>query len=125
MLRILVVDDEIDILETIVESFELELEGKDVSISFTDLPRDALNMFSDGRHFDIVVTDLNMPLMNGFELSQKIRSMHKEIPIVVFTGHGGAIEFDKLKEIGVNTMINKPNIKALVESISQKLQLLY
>jgi two-component system capsular synthesis sensor histidine kinase RcsC len=121
----LVVDDEIDILETIVESFELELEGKDFSISFTDLPKDALSMFSEGRHFDIVVTDLNMPLMDGFELSQKIISMHKDMPIIVFTGHGGAIELDKLRAIGVNTMINKPNIKDLVESISQKLQLLY
>jgi CheY-like chemotaxis protein len=65
MKYILVVDDEIDILETIVDSLEIELEDKGVSISFSNLPVEALRMFIKENSFDLVVTDLKMPLMNG------------------------------------------------------------
>lgn len=123
MKYILVVDDEIDILETIVDSLEVELEEKDVSISFSNLPSEALRMFIKDNNFDLVVTDLKMPLMNGLELSKKLKSINNEIEIIVFTGHGDNYEHQQLKEIGVTVMIKKPNIRELVESVTFELKL--
>jgi len=123
MKYILVVDDEIDILETIVDSLEVELEEKDVSISFSNLPSEALRMFIKDNNFDLVVTDLKMPLMNGLELSKKLKSINNETEIIVFTGHGDNYEHQQLKEIGVTVMIKKPNIRELVESVTFELKL--
>jgi two-component system response regulator YesN len=123
MKYILVVDDEIDILETIVDSLEVELEEKDVSISFSNLPAEALRMFIKENNFDLVVTDLKMPLMNGLELSKKLKSINNETAIIVFTGHGDNHEQQQLKEIGVTIMIKKPNIRELVESVTFELKL--
>jgi len=123
MKYILVVDDEIDILETIVDSLEVELEEKDISISFSNLPAEALRIFINENNFDLVVTDLKMPLMNGLELSKKIKSINNETAIIVFTGHGDNHEQQQLKEIGVTVMIKKPNIRELVESVTFELKL--
>ncbi|MFI2742220.1 ATP-binding protein [Zhouia sp. PK063] len=58
--------------------------------------------------FNLVLMDLNMPGMNGFEATKKIREFDKEIPIIALT----ALEIEqirlKLDESGINDIINKP-----------------
>ena len=58
--------------------------------------------------FDLVLMDLNMPRMNGFDATIKIREFNKEIPIIALT----AVAIDEIKmkvfESGLNDIINKP-----------------
>ena len=123
MKRILIVDDEIDILDTIVETLEIEFEDKDVSISFSNLPLEALQSFNKDHDFDLVVTDLKMPLMDGLELSKNIKLIKPDIPIIVFTGHGDNQEKLELESLGIDIMVKKPNIKDLVASVCATLKI--
>ncbi|NAS30103.1 response regulator [Flavobacteriaceae bacterium R38] len=59
-------------------------------------------------HFDLVLMDLNMPVMNGFEATQKIREFNESVPIIALT----AVAIDEIKDqvykAGLNDIINKP-----------------
>ena len=60
------------------------------------------------QHFDLILMDLNMPRMNGFEATAKIREFNKTIPIIALT----AVTIDEIKDqildSGFNDIINKP-----------------
>jgi chemotaxis protein histidine kinase CheA/ActR/RegA family two-component response regulator len=60
--------------------------------------------------FDIVITDLEMPEMHGFELIEKIRKneKYKQLPIVILTGRAGAESKEMGKRLGANAYIMKP-----------------
>ena len=60
--------------------------------------------------FDIIITDLEMPKMHGFDMIEEIRSYKKyqSIPIVILTGRAGKKHKDKGKELGANAYITKP-----------------
>ena len=60
--------------------------------------------------FDIVITDLEMPQMHGFELIEKIRKnvKYKNLPIVILTGRAGEESKEKGKRLGANAYIIKP-----------------
>jgi two-component system chemotaxis response regulator CheY len=58
--------------------------------------------------FDIIITDWNMPNMNGLELVQLIRSNDKVTPIVMVTTEGGKREVITALKAGVNNYIVKP-----------------
>ena len=80
--RILVVDDEKDIRE-ITQAF-LVLNGYEVSTAANG--KEALDkLLSD--HFDMVITDLQMPLMGGIELLQKISQIKSDLVTIVLTGY--------------------------------------
>ncbi len=59
---------------------------------------------------DLVVTDLNMPQMDGESLLKRIKSSPKltDIPVVIITSAGNPALEDKLTEIGASAVINKP-----------------
>ncbi len=60
--------------------------------------------------YDIVLTDWNMPNMNGLELVKKIRSegTHQSIPVIMITTEGGKSEVITALKAGVNNYIVKP-----------------
>jgi len=71
-LRVLLVDDESDIVSVLKQG--LKLKGFEVD-EFTD-PRKALEQFKPD-YYDLVVSDVKMPIMNGFQLCRKIREKSK------------------------------------------------
>jgi len=58
--------------------------------------------------FDIILTDWNMPNMNGLQFVQAVRKVNKDIPIVMITTEGGKVEVIKALKAGVNNYIVKP-----------------
>jgi CheY-like chemotaxis protein len=80
----------------------------------------ALTMLSE-RAYDMVVTDINMPRMDGYELTQKIRSMEttRRIPIIMVTSDVKKADRNKAYESGVNDFLAKPfseeELKAAIE----------
>ena len=81
--RILVVDDEPD--NTSVFSMGLEDEGFVVD-TFTD-PQLALSAFKTGT-YDLLILDIKMPIMNGFELYEKIKKLDNNINVCFLTAFG-------------------------------------
>ena len=121
MKYILVVDDEQDILETIVDSLEIEFGDDEVEIQRALNGVEAMKLFNSDQKFDLVVTDLNMPEMDGIELTENIRKVQTDIPVIVFTGHGDLEEQEKLNGLGVTAMIKKPYVEDLIEQVSSSL----
>ncbi len=122
MKYILVVDDEADILETVVDTLEIEF-GPNFKVECAINGVDALDKFKNIRTYDLIVTDLNMPVMGGIELTEQIRNQFKDIPVIVFTGHGDLEEQEKLNNLGVRAMIKKPYVEDLIEEVCASLSI--
>jgi len=68
----------------------------------------ALKIYKEKNDYDVVLTDWNMPNMNGLELVKAIRLLDKKIPIVMITTEGGKGEVITALKAGVNNYIVKP-----------------
>jgi len=68
----------------------------------------AWELFQKNNNYDVVLTDWNMPNMNGLELVKTIRNANKTIPIVMITTEGGKGEVITALKAGVNNYIVKP-----------------
>jgi two-component system chemotaxis response regulator CheY len=70
---------------------------------------DALKKLSQ-QHFDILITDINMPMMDGLKLVSMVRKdeVHKEIPIVIITTEGAQEDRQRALSLGANAYITKP-----------------
>ncbi|HAG40147.1 MULTISPECIES: response regulator [unclassified Pseudoalteromonas] len=66
-------------------------------------------------HYDVVFMDLNMPVMDGFEATKKIRKeLNKTMPIIVVTANTSAEDMDLIYEYGASEHIHKPISKQAV-----------
>ena len=74
-------------------------------------------------HFDIVMTDINMPVMDGLKLIQSIRSdeVHAETPIVVITTESSPADRDRALALGASAYITKPIQESQVLAVVGKL----
>ena len=81
--RILVVDDEKDIL-TLLD--RIISEETDHEITTESSPFRALELFNE-RPFDLVITDLKMPKMDGIKLLEEIKKIRPEVPVVILTAY--------------------------------------
>src|SRR4030067_1895200 len=104
--RILVVEDSLTMRQLI--TFTLK-RLKDVEIMEAGDGVDGLKKIA-GNKFDIIFTDINMPIMDGLKLVSLVRSdpANKDIPIVVITTEGGKEDRDRALALGANSYITKP-----------------
>ncbi len=63
-----------------------------------------------GNRFDLVITDINMPIMDGLKLVKRIRSdeLHKDVPIIIITTEGSSEDRQRALALGANAYITKP-----------------
>ncbi len=101
--KILIVDDDNLVCESLKEL--LSLEGYAV-----DTAEDGLTALAKvkGDHFNLILSDIHMPGINGLELLKELKGLEPEAPVIFITGHGhidGAIEAIKL---GAYDYVTKP-----------------
>lgn len=114
---ILVVDDSESIREVV--GFELERNGYNV-MKASDGEK-ALKHF-DGKHIDLLLTDLHMPNMNGLELIRKIRDLnsYKHLPILFLTTETQQPIIKEAKRSGATGWITKPfNSEKLIRTVKK------
>ncbi|MCU0659329.1 MAG: response regulator [Polyangiaceae bacterium] len=82
---------------------------KSLRVTEADDGVDALRKLAASR-FDIIITDINMPIMDGLKLVKRIRSdqVHKETPIVIITTEGSQEDRQRALQLGANAYITKP-----------------
>ena len=119
MARILVVDDSTTMRQMV--SFTLTENGHEVTEA-----SDAGKALTEAkaRRFDLVITDVNMPGMNGIDLVQGLRALPecKFIPILVLTTEAGAELKQKGKSAGATGWIVKPfNPEVLLDTLKKVL----
>ena len=70
---------------------------------------DALRKLTTAK-FDLVITDINMPVLDGLKLVKRIRSddVHKDVPIMIVTTEGSAEDRQRALQLGANAYITKP-----------------
>jgi len=98
-----VIDDEEgirDVLETILQ------DGGHI-VALAETARKGLEKFKQA-NFDLVLTDLGMPEMSGWQLAKKIKEIDPDVPVGLITGWGVATTKKKMKEKGVNFVLSKP-----------------
>ncbi|MCP4343674.1 MAG: response regulator [Desulfobulbaceae bacterium] len=102
---ILLVDDEEQVVQVtgeILQNLGYEVVGK-------TSPQDALQLFSSSPHeFDLVLTDLTMPGLTGLELSERMKKLRPDIPIILFTGYSDQVSKDAAVEAGIGEYCMKP-----------------
>lgn len=116
---ILFIDDE----KPLAEVARDVLTALNYKVEVCTNPVSALAVFSkDPDRFDIVITDMTMPKMNGVELAQKLRDIQPDVPIIVFTGNRSLIDEKQAKEAGVSAIAMKPiSMHKLAKLISSQL----
>jgi two-component system, chemotaxis family, chemotaxis protein CheY len=70
---------------------------------------DALRRIA-GTKFDIIITDINMPILDGLKLVKRLRAdeNYKDVPIVIITTEGAAEDRQRALALGANAYITKP-----------------
>jgi signal transduction histidine kinase/CheY-like chemotaxis protein len=113
--RIILIDDEESVHK--VFSWLMESLGNEYS-GFQD-PKRALEYFrTHSSKFDLIVTDLVMPEMTGFELVEKMREIRPDIPVILCTGRGDEMSRQRAETAGINLFLRKPFTKGqLTEAI--------
>ncbi|WP_051309715.1 hybrid sensor histidine kinase/response regulator [Desulfogranum japonicum] len=102
---IMLVDDEKMIVEYI-RTFLSQL-GYQV-MSFHD-GKQALQAFEQGpEDFDIIVTDLTMPVMSGMDLAEKVLKIRKDMPIVLCSGYSSPLSPERASNLGIREFLIKP-----------------
>lgn len=103
--KILIVDDEVDLVETV--RFPLEMEGFDTLVSYNG--EDGLNQARKEKP-DLIILDLMLPKLDGYKVCRllKFDERYKDIPILMLTAK--TQEKDKIlgKETGADEYITKP-----------------
>lgn len=113
----MLVDDEKDILDVVRK--KLEMSGFDV-VGFTDPLQAAQHFENGGDSFNIMISDIRMPKMTGFQLARKVKELHPNIKIVLMSSFEvGREEFDKvLPSTHVDSFLCKPfPLTKLIEAI--------
>jgi DNA-binding response OmpR family regulator len=107
-MRVLLVDDDPLILDTIAEV--LNFDGHDVAVASNG--RAALDCFAaaldTASPFEVVVTDLGMPQVNGIQVANEIRAMSGTVRIVLLTGWGERARENSDFPTTVNHLLAKP-----------------
>ncbi len=105
MKKILVVDDKPEVVELVTAT--LEGEGYQIICAFDG--REALEKIGREKP-DLVLLDIVMPKMNGFEVLSEVKNdpQTKDIPIIMITAKGQKLDEDKGRRLGAEDYIIKP-----------------
>jgi len=102
-IRILVAEDNFINQEIILGL----LEDSPIEIDMVDNGEEAV-AFHKEHHYDLILMDIQMPIMDGYEAAEKIRERDKEIPIIAITASAMKEDIEKSIASGMNDHINKP-----------------
>jgi PAS domain S-box-containing protein len=117
--HILLVDDE----QPLVEIGKQMLERLGYSVDMRTSSIEALELFrANPDRFDLVITDIVMPNMNGDRLAQKIIDIRNDIPVVLCTGYSEKFTRRNASEMGIQSFLMKPLVmRDLADTVRQAL----
>jgi signal transduction histidine kinase/ActR/RegA family two-component response regulator len=102
--RLLVVDDDLDNLEAM--KYVLEDLGQDADLAASG--QEALALVAEGRRYDLVLCDIGMPGMNGWQVAEELKRAAPGTRVMLVTGWAQEIAPDDPKRRGVDGVLAKP-----------------
>jgi DNA-binding response OmpR family regulator len=117
-LKILLVDDEEEFVTTLAE--RLELRGLQAR---TALNGEAALKMIEADIPQIVILDVMMPGIGGFEVLRRIKAQHPQLPVILLTGRGSTKEGIKGMQLGAFDYLMKPlNIEELIKKMQEAIE---
>ncbi len=108
--RVLIVEDHL--MNQVVVKKTLEQQWSQIEIVIANNGKEAIEYLIEQEPFDIILMDLQMPIMDGFETAKFIREQMSgstaSLPILAMTAHAHISEGEKYKEFGMNDYLLKP-----------------
>jgi CheY-like chemotaxis protein len=118
MAKVLVVDDELDLVDTCVRLIE---RLGFVCVKAFDGP-EAIAMM-DAEHPDLILTDFNLPHGDGLEILRRAHENRPEIPVIMMTGYHTADTAQAASEAGARAYLRKPFLtNELTQAVRSVLQ---
>jgi CheY-like chemotaxis protein len=116
--KVIVIDDE----ETVIAMTKAAL-GNNYEVTAANSGQAALNLFLQGYVPDLVLLDLNMPEMGGFDTFVRIRDINnlQKVPIAIYTTSEDPKDKARAQELGAADFIGKPAQKAVLLEKAAKL----
>jgi len=112
MMKVLVVDDEIDVKDLFLQRFRREIRNAEFKLDFANSGEEALAYLADHQsEVILILSDINMPGMSGFELLRHIRKDFKTPPppvVMMITAYGDPESQEQAVKLGANDFLTKP-----------------
>lgn len=107
---VLVVDDEPDLEVLFRQQFRRELRAQRFVMDFAGSAAQALNRISDTgeQTLILILSDVNMPGMNGLEMLPELRARRPDVPVIMITAYGDAETRKTALERGAQALLTKP-----------------
>lgn len=107
--QILVVDDEPDLQMLILQKFRKQIEKEKYDFCFAEDGREALDMLSENMSVSLVLTDINMPRMDGLTLLKKVQELDRpDLKTVMVTAYGDMNNIRTAMNHGAYDFVTKP-----------------
>ncbi|WP_193415751.1 response regulator [Hymenobacter coccineus] len=123
-MKILVVDDEPDVPLLFEQRFRHEIRSGALAFAFAHSGEEALAYLEQARHYSevvLILSDINMPGMNGLELLRRIKLAHAVPPptVMMITAYGDADSYRQAMQLGAQDFLTKPlNFAALRQKLA-------
>ena len=106
--HILVVDDEADLETLILQKFRREIRSGDIEFHFARDGIEALSVIDHNAHIEMVVSDINMPRMDGLTLLDKLQQSKEELSTVIVSAYGDMANIRTAINRGAFDFLTKP-----------------
>ena len=103
-LKLLFVEDEEDLIEIITET----LTKLDANFLTASNGQEALQVIDENKDIDVIITDINMPIMNGLDMIKEIQEKGIKTPIIIMSAHTELDYINRAKDLGVAEYLLKP-----------------
>ena len=121
--KILFVDDEIDMEEMVLLRMRRDIRNGDYEVRFAKNGIEALGTLKTEPDTEIVVTDINMPGMDGLSLLAHLKDKHKEVFPIVVSAYGDMVNIRTAMNRGAFDFVTKPlDFQDLKETIGRALE---
>jgi len=118
--RLLLIDDDRSLLAALSDTLRFRLQGCHIDVA--DNPDSALELVND-KPYDLIISDIRMPGMDGVALTSKMREVQPSTPVILMTGHGENGLRGKAAAAGAYAFLTKPiDATFIVALLQQALQ---
>ena len=118
-IKVLVVDDEHDVEVLFRQRFRREMRRSEIDFFFAFSGEEALEVLEQqAADMVLVLSDINMPGMNGLDLLKHVKGRHPALPVYMVTAYGNDEYRRRAEEIGTDAYLTKPvDFRALKQRI--------
>ncbi|MFC1671793.1 response regulator [Planctomycetota bacterium] len=118
--RLLLVEDDVDFADALV----MRLKRREFDITTAASGEAGLDILKGGAVFDVVVSDIRLPEMDGMEFLSRVRELENDVPVVLLTGYGNLESAQKAVRLDASDYLLKPleSIDDLLDPIGKAVE---